>query len=37
MGHGCSWRMIIMRDKAKRVGRMSGDAGEFPESEDIHR
>ena len=25
--------MVCMRDKAKRVGRISGDAGVFPEYE----
>ena len=29
-------QLIFMRDKVKGVGRMSGDAGAFPECEVIH-
>ena len=29
--------MACMRDKARRAGRMSGDAGALPECEVIHR
>ena len=32
-----SWWMSCMRDKAKGVGYMSGDAGAFPKCKVIHR
>ena len=37
VGWGQGWLMVCMRDKAREVGRMSGDAVALLECEVIHR